>query len=125
MESGKQTERCGTKYSNGYSNLSTLNSIPAPPVGMTKFSVQMGTSGIGNRFYQQDMHIARSIATNIISRGMSIFDESVQRRHLEIMSHQQSNTPGGFITTIECSAMPSPRLSMLYSRRTLFIEEST
>jgi len=38
------------KYSGGYSSLSPFNKIPMPIVGITRFSVQMVTSGGANRF---------------------------------------------------------------------------
>ena len=109
MTSGKQTDRCWTKYSGGYSSLSPVNKIPAPRAGITTFSVQKATSGVGNRCYQHGLQIAQSIVTNISSSGMSASVLSVQRSNLEIMSLLTSNTPGGIATYIECSAMPTPR----------------
>jgi len=69
--------------------------------------------------------MALSIATYIISSGMSVFGASVQRTNLEIMSLLTSNTPGGITTYIERSAMPTPRQPMPNSRRAMFTEDST
>jgi len=82
----------------------------------------MATSGGANRFSQHGLQIALSIATYIISSGMSDFGGSVQRTNLEIMSLLTSNTPGWITTYIERSAMPTPGQPMLNSRRTLFTE---
>jgi hypothetical protein len=89
------------------------------------FSVQMATSGVANRFYHHDLQIALSIATYIISSGMSVFGASVQRTNMEIMFLLTSNTPGGMTTYIEHSAMPTPRQPMLNSRRAMATEDST
>jgi len=125
MSSGKQTERCWTKYSSRYSSHSPLNNIPAPRAGITTFSVQMATSGVANRFYQHRLQIAQSIVTYIITSDMSVFGASVQRTNLEIMCILTSNTPGGITTYIERSAMPTPRQPMPNCRRAMFTEDST
>jgi len=125
MSSGKHTERCWMKYSGGYSSLSPLRTIPAPRAGITMFSVQMATSGVANRFQQHGLQIALSIATYIISSGMSGFGASVQRTNLEIMSLLTSNAPGRIITYIERSAMPTPRQQMPNSRCAMFTGDST
>jgi hypothetical protein len=72
----------------------------------------MATSGIANWLEQHSLQIALSIATYIISSGMSVFDASVQRMNLEIMSLLTSNTPGRITTYIERSAMQTPRQPM-------------
>jgi len=113
------------KYASGYSSLSPLSTIPAPRAGITTFSVQMAISGVANRFSQHGLQIALSIATYIISSGMSVFGASVQRTNLEIMSLLTSNTPGGITTYIERSAMPTPRQPMPTSRGAIFTEDST
>jgi len=125
MSSGKQTERCWTKYSGSYSSHSPLNKIPALGEGITTFSVQMATSGIANRFQQHGLQIAQSIATCIISSGMSVFGARVQRTKLEIMCILTSNTPGGITTYIERSAIPTPRQRMPNSCRAIFSQDST
>ena len=88
------------------------------------FSVQMATSGVANWFWQHGLQIVQSIATYIISSGMSVFGASVQRTNLEIMSLLTSNTPGGITTYIERSAMPTPRQPMPNSRHAMFTEDS-
>jgi hypothetical protein len=113
------------KYSGGYSSHSHLNNIPAPRAGNTTFSVRMATSGVGNRLYQHGLQISQSIATYIISSGMSVFGASVQRTNLEIICILTSNTPGGITTYIERSAMPTPRQPMPISRRAMFTKDST
>ena len=112
-------------YSGRYSSLLPLNTIPVPRVGITSFSVQMATSGIGNQFYHHGLQITLSIATYIISSSMSLFGASVQRTNLEIMSLQTSITPSGSTTCIERSAMPTPRQVMLNSCRAIFTEDPT
>jgi len=113
------------KYFGGYSSLSPLNKIPALRVGITTFSEQMATSGVGNRFSQHGLQIAQSIATYIISSGMSVYGVSVQRTNLEIMSHLTSHTPSRITTYIERSAMPTLRQLMPNSCRAMFTEDST
>jgi hypothetical protein len=67
----------------------------------------MATSGVANQFELYGLQIALSIATYIISSGMSVFGASVQRTTLEMMSLLTSNTPGRITTYIEHSAMPT------------------
>jgi hypothetical protein len=113
------------KYFGKFSSHSPLNNIPAPRAGITTFSVQMATSGVGNRFYKHGMQITLSIATYIILSDMSVFGGNVLRTNLEIMCILTSNTPSGITTYIERSAMPTPRQWMLNSRRAMFTEDST
>jgi hypothetical protein len=58
----------------------------------------MATAGIANRFQQHGLQNAQSIATYIISSGMSAFGATVQKTKLEIMSLPTSNTPGRITT---------------------------
>jgi len=113
------------RYSGSNSSHSPLNKIPALGAAIRTFSVQMATSGVANRFWQHGLQIVHSIATYIISIGMSVFGASVQRTHLEIMCILTTTTPGGITTCIERSAMPSPRQQMPNSCRALFTEDST
>jgi hypothetical protein len=69
----------------------------------------MATSGIANWFEQHHLEIAQSKVSYIISSGMSDFGKSVQRTNLQTMSLVTSNTPGGITTSIERSAMPTPK----------------
>jgi len=61
--------------------------------------------------------VALSIATYIISSGMSALGASVQRMNLNIMSHLTSNTPGGISTNKERTVMKTPRQPMLDCHR--------
>jgi hypothetical protein len=112
------------KYSGAYSGNSPLNKIAVLGAGITTFSVQIVTSGVANRFYQQGFQIVQSIATNIISSGMSVFVASVQRTNLEIMCILIRNTPSGITIYIEYSAMATPRQQMPNSRRAMFTKDS-
>jgi len=85
----------------------TLKQNPSTGAGITTHSVQMATSGFANRFQQQGLQIAQSLAIYIILSGMTVFGVSVQRSNLEIMSLLTSNTLGGITTNIEHSAMPT------------------
>jgi len=85
----------------------------------------MVTSGVGNRFYQHSLQIALSIATYIISSGMSVLGGSVQGTNLEMMSILTSNTHNGITTYVERSAMPTPKQPMPTSRCAMFTEDST
>jgi len=125
MSSGEHTKRCWTKYSGGYSSHSPLNKIPALGAGTTTFSVQMASSAVANRFQQHGLQIVQSIATYIISSGMSALGASVQRPNLEIICILTRNTAGGITTYIERSAMPTPRQRMPNSGRAMFTEDST
>jgi len=71
------------------------------------------------------LQIAQSMATYIISSGMSVLGASIQTTNLEIMCILTSNTPSGITTYIEHSAMPTPRQLMRNSRRAMFTEDST
>ena len=124
MSTGKLTEMCWTRYSGRYSGLSSLNTIPAPSVGVTTFSVQMATSGFANQLQQHGLHIALSIATYFISSGSSVFGASVPRTNSEIMSLLTSNTPGGITTRIERSAMPTPTWLMRNYCGAMFTKDS-
>jgi len=88
------------------------------------FSVQMATSGVANLFEQHGLQIAQSIATYIISSGMSVVGTSVQRTNFEIMSLLTSNTPGGITTFLEPTAMPTPRQPMPNSHHAVSTEDS-
>jgi hypothetical protein len=100
------------KYSGGYSSLLPLNKIPTQRVGLPTLSVQMRTSGVANQILLNALPIALSIATYIISSGMSVFVATVQRSNLAIISLLTSNTPGGIPTYIESSSMPPPTQPM-------------
>jgi hypothetical protein len=113
------------KYSSWYSSLSPLNKIPTPRAGITTFSVQMATSGIANHFKQHGLQIDLSIATYIISSGMSVFVSSVQTTYLEIISLLTSNTTGGITIYIEPTAMLTPRQLMLNSRHAMSTHDTT
>jgi hypothetical protein len=89
------------------------------------FPVQMATSGDANRFQQHGLQIALSIATYIISNGMSVFGASVQTTNFEVMSLLTSKTPCGITTYIESSATPTPEQPMPNSRRAMFTGYST
>jgi len=95
VNSGKQTERCWTGYSGGYTNLSPLNTIPAPKVRTTIFSLQMAASGIANCILWHGLEIGHSIVTYIISNDMSVFGVPVQSTNLELMSLLANNTLAG------------------------------
>ena len=71
------------------------------------------------------MQIDLSIATYIISSGMSVYGARVQRTNMEIMSLLTSNTPGGITTYIEHSAMPTSTQLMANSHRAKSTEDST
>jgi hypothetical protein len=58
----------------------------------------MATSGVATRFYHHGLHIALSLATNIILSDMSVFGANVQRMNFKIMSLLTSNTRGGITT---------------------------
>jgi hypothetical protein len=111
-------------YYGGYSSRSPFNTMPAPRAGITTFYVHIATSGVVNRFKQHGLQIAQSTANYIFSSGMSVFDASVQRTNLEIISLLTSNTPGLLTTYIEHSAMPTPRQPMPNSRRATFTKDS-
>jgi hypothetical protein len=111
------------KYSGVYSSLLPLIKIPALGSGLTMFSEQIATSGVGNRFKPQGLQIALITAIYIISSSMSVFGVSVQRMNLEIMSLQISNTPGRITTYIKRSAMPTPKQPMPNSRRAMFTKD--
>jgi hypothetical protein len=85
----------------------------------------MATSGVPNQFCQHELQIAMSIATYIISSGMSVFRAIVQRINLEIISLLTGNTPGGIPTYIEGSAMPTPRQRMPNCLRTMSTKDWT
>jgi hypothetical protein len=87
--------------------------------------MQMSTSGVANQFYQHSLQIALSIATYIISSGMSVFGAIVQTTNWEIMSLLTSDTPGGITTYIERSAMPTPRQQLPNSHHAMSTEGST
>jgi hypothetical protein len=97
------------KYSGGYTSHSTLNKIPVLEAGITTFLVQMAISGVANQFKQHGLRIVQSIATYIISSGMSVYGASVPRMNLEIMCILTSNSTSGITTYIEPSAMRTPR----------------
>jgi hypothetical protein len=99
--------------------------MPAVGAGITRFSVQMANPGVANWFWQHRLQIVQSIATYIISSGMSVFGANVQRTNLEIMCILKRNTPGGITTYIESSALPTPRQPMPNSCRAMFTEDST
>jgi hypothetical protein len=88
------------------------------------FTVQMATAGVANQFSHHGLQIAQSIATYIISRGMSVFYVSVPRTNMGIISLLTSNTPGKITTYIEHSVMPTPRQPMPYSGRAIFMDDS-
>jgi len=71
------------------------------------------------------MQIAQSIATYIISSGVSVFGASVQRMNVQIISLLTSNIAGGITTYIEFSAMPTPWQPMPNSRHAMLTEDST
>ena len=99
--------------------------MTAPRAAITTFSVQMGTSGVENWFQQHGLQIPKSIATNIISCGMSDYGAGVRRTILEIICLLTSDTHGGITTYIERSAIPTPRQPMQDSRRAMFTQDST
>jgi len=68
--------------------------------------------------------MAQRMVTYIILSGMSLFHAGVQRTNLEILWLLTSNTPGGIITYIQHSAMPTPRQPMPNSRPAMFTEDS-
>ena len=84
-----------------------------------------GNFGHCYRFWQQGLQITLSIATYIISSGMSVIGASVQRTNLEIISFLTYNTPGGITTYVEQSTMPTPRRPMPNSDCAMFTEDST
>jgi hypothetical protein len=112
-------------YSGGYSRLVPLNKIQALKAGITMFSVQMATSGVANQFWMHGLNIAQSIATYIISSGISDSGASVQRIHLEIMSVLTSNTHGGITIYLEHTAMPTIMQLMPNSRCAMLTMYST
>jgi len=120
---GKETERCWTRYSGGYSRLSTLNTIPVPSAGNSSFSVWMGTAGVSNRFSEHGVQITLSEATYIVSSSMSVFGGSVQRPKLEIMSLLTSISAGGIRTYIERSVILTPRQQVPNSGRAVFTKD--
>ena len=125
ISSGKQSETHWKMCPGRYSSLSPSNKIPVPRASIKMFSLTMASPGVALRIYQQGFQVALSIATYIISRGRSVLCASIQRTNLEIMPLLASNTPGGIITCIERSAMPTPRQPMLNSRRAIFSEDLT
>jgi hypothetical protein len=112
-------------YSAGYNRLSPLSTLLVLRVGITRFSVQMATQGVANRFSQHGLHIAQSIATYIILSEISVFGTSVQRMNFEIIFLLPRNTLGGITTYIECPSMPTPRQPNPNSCHAIFIEDST
>jgi len=98
---------------------------PDPDPKWRSGTVANTTSGVANRFKQHGLQSVQSIATYIISSGMSVFCASVQRTNLEIMCILTRNTPGGITTYIARSVMPTLRQRMPNSRRAMFTEDST
>jgi len=124
MSSSKHTERCWTKSSGRYYSYSPLHIIPAPGAGISTFSFQMATSGIGNRFWQNGFQIPQSIATYVITSGVSNCGGSVETSNFEIMCILTSNAPGRITTYIEHWAMPTPRQLMPNCPRSMFSKDS-
>jgi hypothetical protein len=80
----------------------------------------MPTSVDAYRFCKGDMQTAQGTMTRIISSRTSVFHEGVQMMNMEIICFLTSNTPGGIITDIEHSTIPTTGQSVLNTHRAIF-----